>query len=116
MQKTELPSSKTQIRISVRDLERFAQSWLLDSEIRQLSPGTIANRSLIVSKFVWFLKQNEISECGTMELRQFLAYVSNGHDATEGRFGNDCPRKKVKPSTAQACTLPVYARSSGSSF
>jgi len=99
MQKTELPSTKTSIRISVRDLERFAKSWLLDSEIRQLSPGTIANRSLIISKFVWFLKQNEIAECGTLEVREFLAYVSNGHDAKEGRFGNDSLRRKVKPST-----------------
>ncbi|HLV81656.1 MAG TPA: tyrosine-type recombinase/integrase, partial [Chthonomonadaceae bacterium] len=100
MQKTALPSPKTQVSIRVADLDRFAKGWLLDSEIRQLSPGTVANRKLIVEKLLWFLKQNEIADCSTMELRQFLAYVSNGHDSDEGRWGNDRLRKHVRPSTA----------------
>jgi integrase/recombinase XerC len=100
MQKTEHSFSKTNVSISVADLERYAKGWLLDSEIRQLSPGTVSNRTLIIEKLLWFLKQKELSRCGTLELRQFLAYVSSGHEDAEGRWGNTRLKKRVRPGTA----------------
>jgi|SRR5579871_1703493 len=100
MQKTEHSFTKTDVTIGVAELERYARGWLLDSEIRQLSPGTISNRKLIIEKFRWFLKQQKVTDCGTMELRQFLAYVSNGHEDAGSRWGNAHLRRHVRPSTA----------------
>lgn len=100
MQKTAHSFTKTEVTFSLADLERYAKGWLLDSEIRQLSPGTISNRKLIIEKLLWFFKQKELSCCGTLELRQFLAYVSNGHEDAEGRWGNARLTKHVRPGTA----------------
>lgn len=48
---------------------------------------------------MWFLKQNELPTCGTLELRQFLAYVSRGHESPGGRWGNPLMTKPVRPRT-----------------
>ena len=48
MQKTEHFFAKTEISISVADLERYVKGWLSDSEIRQLPPVTVSNCNLII--------------------------------------------------------------------
>jgi hypothetical protein len=83
MQKTAPPFPKSEVTVGLAELERYAKGWLLDSEIRQPSPGTLASRRLVVEKLLWFLRQQELSICGTMELRQFLAYLTiSWHSST----------------------------------
>jgi len=36
-----------------------------------------------------------------MELRQFLAYVTNGHKEEGGRWGNSQHKRPVRPPTVQ---------------
>ena len=50
----------------------------LDGEIRRHSKRTIEARRSIVEKLTWFLKQHEHLNCGTLGLRQFLAYLTVG--------------------------------------
>jgi len=99
MQKTAHPFPKSEVAIGLAELDRYAKGWLLDSEIRQLSPGTLASRRLVVEKLLWFLRQQELSTCGTMELRQFLAYLTNSHESEGGRWGNDRRRRRMRPSS-----------------
>ncbi|MDE2125283.1 MAG: tyrosine-type recombinase/integrase [Armatimonadetes bacterium] len=85
--------------IGVNDLERYADGWLLSGEIDQHSARTLGNRRSIVSKLVWFLREKNLDCCGTMELRQFLAYVTNGHQEAGGRWGNAQQTRPVRPRT-----------------
>ncbi len=87
--------------ISVVDLEKYAVGWLLSSEISQHSSATLENRRLIVKNLTWFLKRNRYSECGVMELRQFLAYLNTGHRDPGGRWGNPQQTRPVKPRTVK---------------
>src|SRR5438309_288484 len=92
--------AKTEAALSVEQLDRYAKGWLLDGEIRQLSAATLAGRRIVIDKLLWFLRQQEISVCGMMELRQFLAYISTGHEDADGRWGNPQLKKRVRPTTA----------------
>jgi integrase/recombinase XerC len=56
---------------------------------------------LLIDKLVWFLKDREHAECGTMELRQFFAYVTNGHTSANGRWNNPNRKQQVRPKTVQ---------------
>src|SRR5262249_31001901 len=78
---TARPFAGTQAGLSVPDVERLANSWLLDCGARQLSPGTIDNRRRATSKLVWFLRDQEHAACGPDELRGFLAYVNRAHES-----------------------------------
>ena len=85
--------------VSVNDLERYAEGWLLSGEIDQHSSRTLDARRSIVDKLLWFLRQKQHACCGTMELRQFLAYVTNGHKEEGGRWGNSQQTRPVRPRT-----------------
>ena len=91
--------TKTDASIGTSELARAAQGWLLDCEIRQHSNRTLDSRKSIVDKLIWFLKQNELPVCGTLELRQFLAYLTKGHERPGGRWGNAQMTKAVRPRT-----------------
>lgn len=102
MGKTAHPLAKTEASsLSVRDLARHAKSWLLDGEVRQLSPATLAGRKIVLDKLIWFAQQQEFEEVGLPELRAFLAYLSNGHGSESGRWGNASLKAKAKPGTVQ---------------
>src|SRR2546428_297012 len=101
MGKTAPRFQKTGTSISTADLERHAQDWLLDGQIRQLSKRTLEARSFLVQKLVWFLKQREAATCGTPELRGFLAYLSTGHTTGNGRWDNPQMTRGVRPRTIQ---------------
>jgi site-specific recombinase XerD len=75
--------------------------WLLACEIAQHSKRTIGNRRSILDKFIWFLKQRGYSTCGTLELRQFLAYLNKGHTQAGGRWGNSQQTRPVRPRTVK---------------
>jgi site-specific recombinase XerD len=87
--------------LTVFNLERFADGWLLAGDIDQHSPRTIQNRREIVAKLVWFLRRERLEICGTHELRQFLAYLTQGHKEPGGRWGNPRMIRPVNPRTVK---------------
>ncbi len=99
MQQTAHLLRKTDSCIGFQDLRRYAEGWILDCDIRQLSWRTIENRRLVIQKLLWFLQHKDYSECGLLELKQFLSYVSSGHEEANGRWGNSRLRRKVRPLT-----------------
>jgi site-specific recombinase XerD len=100
MQKTQLVSVNSGT-ISIGDLERQGQGWLLDAEVRQFSRNTIALRRLLLEKLLWFLRQDNLDVCGKMELRRFLAYFNGAHEQKDGRWGIKRFSKPVRPRTVQ---------------
>jgi site-specific recombinase XerD len=101
MKKTAPRYAKTDDMISIKNLDRYGRGWLLDGEIRQLSNRTIEARTFLLDKLLWHLRRNESEGCGALELKQFLAYISTGHDDPEGRWGNSQCRTKVRPRTVE---------------
>jgi site-specific recombinase XerD len=98
MRNCALPSVKSD-DLSIADLKRFSDGWLLASEIRPCSATTMENRRLHVRNLLWFIRRQEYQSCGVMELRAFFAYFNTGHKDDGGRWGNPQERKPVKPST-----------------
>ena len=45
--------------LSVRQVEHFAEQWLLSGEISQHSERTIGNRRMIVNNLLWFLRRHK---------------------------------------------------------
>lgn len=101
MRKT-APVSATSDSLTVSEIRDLAQAWIDDGEVRQLSPATLSERRLVTQKLLWFLKDRELRDCCTRELRSFLAYCSRGHEEERGRWGNDQCRRQVKPRTIKA--------------
>ena len=99
MQRRALPSVKTETDLSLRDLQKFAEGWLLSGEIAQHSAATLTNRRLYVRNLLWFLRRQEYECCDVMELRAFFAYITNGHKELGGRWGNPQQTKPVTSST-----------------
>ncbi len=99
MQKTAPRFAKCEPGLATDKLERYAEGWLLDGDIRQHSQRTQDSRRDIVQKLLWFLREKNCATCGTLELRQFLAYCSRGHEDPNGRWGNPHMRKPVRPRT-----------------
>lgn len=101
MRKTALTLTSFLPALTAGELSRYADGWLLDGEIRQHSPQTLALRRLILSKFLWFVRGQECAQVGALEVRQFLAYLTRGHDEAGGRWGNAQNTRAVRPSTVQ---------------
>ena len=99
MQKTAPRFTKTDLSLSTPELARSAEGWLLDGEIRQHSKRTLEARRSIIDKLIWYLRHKEYPVCGTLELRQFLAYVGKGHEQAGGRWGNAQMTRPVRPRT-----------------
>ncbi len=89
------------VSLSLSDLEKYAEGWFLSGEISQHSAATLANRRLIIKNLLWFLRRKRYDACATMELRQFLAYLTTGHKEPGGRWGNAQQTKPVKPRTVK---------------
>ena len=103
MRNCTLPSAKTEDpEISLSDLKKYAEGWLLSCEIAQHSEATLANRRIYVKNLLWFLRQREYESCSVMELRAFFAYCTNGHKDEGGRWNNPQEKKPVKSSTVAA--------------
>jgi integrase/recombinase XerC len=96
MRKTQLTLTNS---LPVGELARNIQGWLLDGEVRQHSPNTLARRRIVTEKLIWFLRHKELEQCGAPELRAFLAYLGNGHETEGGRWGNPQLTRKVRPTT-----------------
>ncbi len=109
MQHSALSLAKTEASLLTAQLEQCAVGWLLDGEIRQHSPTTLAIRRIVVNKLLWFLRKRDYAQCGTLELRQFLAYVTNGHKEPGGRWGA-ASEPSYNPAQAGQQQKPVRPR------
>ncbi len=99
--------TETRSVLSIASLETFAREWIQESEFRMHSERTITSRRDRLDKLLWFLRRREVVECGTPEIRAFLAYLVTGHREPGGRWGGSALRhahqaeKPVKPSTVK---------------
>lgn len=95
-----MPKSATDSKnLGASDFQRYAQEWLLSSELQQLSKSTVSARRMFVRHVVWFLEYRGYEECGTSELRQFFHYLRTSHESPEGRWGKPNCRKALRPIT-----------------
>ena len=95
--------------LDLTQLQLYGNGWILDGEIRQHSPATRAARRMVLDNLLWFLRQEELTCCGTPELRAFLSYLTRSHaeeggiwhkhPLPPGRWGNPQQTSRVKPST-----------------
>ncbi len=99
MKNRPLSFTKTELSLDVATLRRYAEGWLLSCDIDQNSASTLALRRFLLAKLFWFLEKHTLSCCGLHELRQFLAYVTNGHKQPGGRWDNPRLTKPTRPST-----------------
>ena len=94
--------TKAENRLSVAKLECYAQDWLLDCQLRQHSAQTVYCRKDYLSKLFWFLKKEGIEAVGTTELKQFMLYLSKGHEEPGGRWGNPRMTEPMRPVSIHA--------------
>lgn len=87
--------------VSVANLEKYADGWIISCQISQHSERTLGNRRMVLEKLLWFFKQKKIQDCGVNELRLFLAYLSTGHKDPGGRWGNPQLTETVKSRTVK---------------
>ncbi len=80
-------------------LPRLVNDWLNDCRIRQHSPRTIELRQVLFGRLRWFLDHRSHSECGKVELRDFFAYLSTGHQGSQGRWLDSRYTKPLRPET-----------------
>ncbi len=99
--KDEAAIHRSDTSISIEQFEKYAQDWLFEGEYRNHSVRTIESKRDICKKLLWFLKQRKYEVCGASELRQFLAYVRNGHQEIGGRWGNPKMTRSVSARTVQ---------------
>ena len=94
-----LPLAKTASAVSLPDLRRFGEGWLLSCDVARHSTATLYNRRLYLSKLIWFLEEAGATVCDTLELRQFFSYLNHGHSQPGGRWGNPQLTKPVSTGT-----------------
>ena len=95
-----MPVSATRLRadfLTLEDLARYSQDWILEGQFRLHSPHTVATRRIFIKNLLWFLKQQRHERCGTPELKRFFAYLSTGHTELGGRWGNAQLTKPLRP-------------------
>lgn len=63
-----------------------AEGWLLDCEIRQLSPRTREARKSTLDKLRNFVRSNEIPQVGVSELKRFLLSLTPTHENEKSRY------------------------------
>ena len=83
-----LRSPKTDRFVSVSEMKHFCDGWLLDGQYRRLSENTTNTRRNLRSKFVWWLQDTGVEQCGADDIKRFLLYVATGHTDPIGRWGN----------------------------
>jgi integrase len=82
-------------------LPRLVDSWLLACDINQHSARTMEEWRGALGKFLWFLRQQDVPQCGTHEVRRFLHYLTHGHEEPGGRWGNPRMTRPVAPGTVK---------------
>lgn len=87
--------------IPVPLLEENIEYWLLDSEISQLSPNTMALRRTLIGRFLWFLHEKGYSTCNPLVIREFLAYLTAPTAAGEGRWRTGRSTQPLRPKSVR---------------
>lgn len=87
-------------RISAVDLNIWAQDWIFSAGSAHHSPRTIQQKKDVIGKLLWFVRHRGFESCGLPELRQFFAYLANGHEEPGGRWGNARCTEPMRPVTA----------------
>jgi site-specific recombinase XerD len=87
--------------LSLADLEYFAEGWGYDGEARMLAKSYLEKRRETTAHLLWFLTRRGMAECGTGELRAFLAYLRTSHEEPGGRFGNPHATRPLAASTVK---------------
>ena len=111
MQKTQLHFPKTvapdagpsipQLHCSA--LASLVEEWLSDCLIKQHSPRTIELRRILTRRLIWFLQEQNATNCGRSELRAFFAYLTNGHQNANGRWN----KKEAASGDSKRWTKPL---------
>ena len=96
---TALPFRKSEPAITVDELTQYATGWLLDCEIERHSQSTRTNRRFVLDKLAWYVRQKQITCINALALKQFLAYVVNGHKEEGGRWGDPRFTSPTSPGT-----------------
>lgn len=81
--------------VETAQLAFYVDGWLMDHDIRDLSPATREFRRIVTKNLLWFLKDRNLTSCSIKELRQFLMYLAVGHTDPRGRWANSKQRKPV---------------------
>lgn len=109
MNKRHLSSKNPPSVLSVDELEKQVAGWLLNGEISQHSPATLANRRLYTRNLLWFLREKGFTKFGVEELREFFGYFNTAHKDPKGRWNNPKENHPVKPSTIAAYYRAIRA-------
>ncbi len=83
--------------LTVADINRYGDGWIIDCQLRQLSPRTVATRKDTISKLLWFLNDKGYAQCTTLELRNYLAYLATAHKEARGRWGKPNLNQPLRP-------------------
>lgn len=86
-------------QILASHVPQYLEEWLIDSE-GDVKETTLANRRNFSDKLLWFLKEHDIEALDRKCVLAFRAYLYNGHQSDEGRWGNAQQKKAARPSTA----------------
>lgn len=91
-------------------LERAVDNWLADGRSQGHSARTLSNRRHMMSKFIWWIVNEEEAEpalesLSPARIRSFLTYLRE--ERPDGRFGSDTPQARR---TARPSTVDTYFR------
>lgn len=82
-------------------MAHHVNSWIYEGEYRQNTQRTLGQKRDSADKLLWFLNHRKCDHCGVSELKQFFAYVGNGHTEMGGRWGNALMTNPVRPTTVR---------------
>lgn len=94
-----LSAKNAEDTLTYERLDYVARGWLLDCEIQQMSNRTLSSRRDVTEKLAWFLRLKRLDQCGPLEVRAFLLYLTRSHEEPGGRWGNPRETKPLKPAT-----------------
>jgi site-specific recombinase XerD len=82
-------------RVPTSLLETYVKEWLGDAEYNGQSKRTIEGKRETLEKLLWFLKRENLNQCGRFEIKRFLLHVKNGHLEPLGRWDGNTPRHRL---------------------
>lgn len=100
--------------VPIARLNILVEDWLADCQGRYHSIRTIELRRCILGRLRWFLEEKKCETCGVREMRQFLAYLVNGHLQEGGRWNKVASARWSKP--LRPVTVFSYYQHIGSFF
>ncbi len=92
--------------VSITNIERLAQGYLLNCRAEGKSPKTLAIYEMVLKNFIWYWHRNgfpvQPQKISSIHVRQFLWYLASETD----RWGTGNPR--TKKIATQATVLGYY--------